>query len=587
MKKYYFLIIVALILGLVLTGCSLLSNVGQVPTSEQSGISSVVKSFADKNYGDITLTSSGATDSGHFMEVWDLTGSDMTISFTYDANGLVDDDPGGDWAMGDHAWAELGIREVGHGDFNPTSETGIWLATDFDELWEGSIPVAHNTFDPDPPGSPTLDLDDKLILQKVGGQGEGAYDLPLTPPAPGNNHRVWWDRDGVGPFQNDETANTDGIYEVVITLHATGATSGTAYMTINGLDQGFETDGNWNTIELTPAGMTFTGDMTKMQVFYGLYGYGATHNVSFNDITVNGCLRTIVINGCYTGVADTLFEGELISVQIQELYDAAKNHGELVRGVAVLTNNLMKAGTITGEEKGKIQSCAAQANQLPKEDGLILWLDAGKGITSPVNGNPVSAWEDQSENDNDALQGTASFQPIYVTNELNGYPVVRFNVSEKYLCHSPILTDSYTAFYVLTLNEHGIRKVYYYHAGDVNTGDLGFFAETMNKEEGWGSAGNVDTSVTVRTSELYPTPLDWRIHTHQPEALYKNGTEVEYSQRKDNVYAGNLTDIGSRSDNANLYFVGDIAEILVYDRILTVSERKKVEAYLNAKYNIY
>jgi len=42
MKKYYFLIIVALILGLVLTGC-LLSNVGQVPTNEQSGIAYLTK----------------------------------------------------------------------------------------------------------------------------------------------------------------------------------------------------------------------------------------------------------------------------------------------------------------------------------------------------------------------------------------------------------------------------------------------------------------------------------------------------------------------------------------------------------------
>jgi hypothetical protein len=41
--KYYFLIIVALILGLVLVGCSLLSNVGQVPTNEQSEISYLTK----------------------------------------------------------------------------------------------------------------------------------------------------------------------------------------------------------------------------------------------------------------------------------------------------------------------------------------------------------------------------------------------------------------------------------------------------------------------------------------------------------------------------------------------------------------
>jgi len=43
MKKYYFLIIVALILGLVLTGCTLLSNISQVPTTGQSGIAYLTK----------------------------------------------------------------------------------------------------------------------------------------------------------------------------------------------------------------------------------------------------------------------------------------------------------------------------------------------------------------------------------------------------------------------------------------------------------------------------------------------------------------------------------------------------------------
>jgi len=47
MKKYYFLIVLALILGLILTGCSLLSNVGQVPATEQSGITYLTKHTAD------------------------------------------------------------------------------------------------------------------------------------------------------------------------------------------------------------------------------------------------------------------------------------------------------------------------------------------------------------------------------------------------------------------------------------------------------------------------------------------------------------------------------------------------------------
>ena len=240
------------------------------------------------NYGNVTLT--GGYQAGNFYEAWDLTAGDLVISFTYDANGLVDDFGGSA-----HAWSQLGIREVGYGNFNPTWDVegaGVWFTSDYD--W------TVDTFDPDPPGSPILDLDDKMILQKAGGHGESDYNLPSPPPNPGANHRVWFDRDSVDQWQAQNplavdggTYNTNGIYDIVITLHATGPTSGTAYMSINGLDQGFETDGDWTTMELTPAGMTFTGDMSKMQVFYGLYGYGATHSVTFNNITVEGTLESV------------------------------------------------------------------------------------------------------------------------------------------------------------------------------------------------------------------------------------------------------------------------------------------------------
>ena len=189
--------------------------------------------------------------------------------------------PGNNWAT----YFEL----TPTADFNPTwmvEGSGVWLATDYD--W------TVNTFDPDPVGAPTLDLDDKLILQKGGGIGEGAYDLPSVPPNAGANHAVWFDRDGVDQWQaamwgaiDDVTYNTGGIYDIVITLHAVDSTSGTAFMTINGEAQGFY-DPNWHPgpADLMPAGMTFTGDMEHLQVFYGLYGYGATHSVTFSNIQV-------------------------------------------------------------------------------------------------------------------------------------------------------------------------------------------------------------------------------------------------------------------------------------------------------------
>jgi len=228
---------------------------------------------------DQTITGNGQ---GHFSEVWDLTQGDMYIVFTVDMTGMIDD-----YGGLAHAWSELGIRSVGYGDFNPTfgvEGAGVWLATDFD--W------SLNTFDPDI--VPTLDLDDKFMLQKGGGMGEGSYNLPLIPPNPWANSGVWFDRDGVDPWQalmwgavDGVTYNTGGTYYIVIRLHADSPTSGTAYLSINGLDQGFYVP-NWHTgpPDLTPAGMTFTGDMTQMQVFYGLWGYGAVHEVTFSDISI-------------------------------------------------------------------------------------------------------------------------------------------------------------------------------------------------------------------------------------------------------------------------------------------------------------
>lgn len=310
-----------------------------------------------KEYEDQTLT--GGFQANHFQELWDLTLCDMTVQFEADMTGMVDDLGGNA-----HAWTALGIRTLGYPDFNPTwmaEGAGVWMASDYH--W------AANTFDPDPIGAPTQDIDDKFILQKGGGMGEGAYNLPDSPLNPGANHRVWFDRDGVDQWQalnplavSGGTYNTNGTYDIVLTLHADDLGSGTAFMTINGLYQGFETDGNWNTMELTPAGMTFTGDMDSMQLFFGMYGYGATHTVIFEDIIVNGCLGSVLIDGCDTGVQDQLVNGDTISGLITDCSVGAKNHGEFVSCVSQVTNDLKEAGLISGKDKGAIQRCAAQSS---------------------------------------------------------------------------------------------------------------------------------------------------------------------------------------------------------------------------------
>ncbi len=87
MKKLIYLIVLALILGLVLTGC-LLSNVGQVPTSEQSGVAYLTKGipetimlYADQDIPVGTVTVSN--DDTNLYVTYDTTGGDWVMTETH------------------------------------------------------------------------------------------------------------------------------------------------------------------------------------------------------------------------------------------------------------------------------------------------------------------------------------------------------------------------------------------------------------------------------------------------------------------------------------------------------------------------
>jgi hypothetical protein len=86
------------------------------------------------------------------------------------------------------------------------------------------------------------------------------------------------------------------------------------------------------------------------------------------DDGVDACLGsdlspTVVIDGCDSGVNNHFFpNGCTISDQVQNCADGASNHGAFVSCVAHLGNSLKKQGIISGSDKGKLQSCASQAN---------------------------------------------------------------------------------------------------------------------------------------------------------------------------------------------------------------------------------
>ncbi|MBN2542232.1 hypothetical protein JXI42_05150 [bacterium] len=336
MKRLFYLLIPLMVLTIFISGCDVLDKSGITPLGELDGFDNLVKSSGSLVFYD-NVSALGDWGTGNFADVWDLTRCDLTLSYTIDMSKIATSG----WSV-----VEVGIREVGAPNLDPNEKGGFL----FSRYASSAI------------GTPFNNNDFHMLF--FHGWAYDTYnrkgDFPgeeITPIAyhalP--NYAIWFDRDGASVTEDGVTYNTGGIYEVVIHYHALTDTTGAMYATINGAEQKYDLPGDG----LTKVGNTFTGDMTQMQVFYARGGGGGV--VDLYNISVDGCFRTIVVEGCDTSVADILYEGQLISEHIQEIYAETKNHGQFVRGVALFTNELMKAGIISGEEKGRIQSCAAQA----------------------------------------------------------------------------------------------------------------------------------------------------------------------------------------------------------------------------------
>jgi PA domain-containing protein len=73
--------------------------------------------------------------------------------------------------------------------------------------------------------------------------------------------------------------------------------------------------------------------------------------------------NTVTIQGCDSGVTNQEFTtGCTFTDLVMNCANGARNHGGFVSCVAAVTNSLKSGGFITGDDKGKIQTCAANSS---------------------------------------------------------------------------------------------------------------------------------------------------------------------------------------------------------------------------------
>ncbi len=226
--------------------------------------------------------------------------------------------------------------------------------------------------------------------------------------------------------------------------------------------------------------------------------------------------------------------------------------------------------------------------------GIKLWLRADTGVV--LNGSQLSQWKDCSGDSNNVIQSTTNFQPTFVSGiaQLNNRATIRFDGNDDYMDGGNILN--------LNSNSNTI-----YLIGKSNSSNGSFIAKSIAS----GTNGRY-ALIYIGSSlyYLYQDNGDRNIIVSKPIAIYELINAINDRSLSTNTLISNNTTLGFSSINPLYdfnssfnfligaynnssggvpplpgYFLnGDISEVIIYNKILSLNEKKSVENYLCNKY---
>ncbi len=239
-------------------------------------------------------------------------------------------------------------------------------------------------------------------------------------------------------------------------------------------------------------------------------------------------------------------------------------------------------------------------------DNNTLWLDAGRGVFNnagtalATNTQSVQQWNDVSvtngtSNAKNVSQATSGQRPSWQSNVINGQPVLRLDgVDDQLELASLLGSDMFAAdeanFFVVQRQSatKDLNATFYWSASASNRVVL-HLSQSDSLVFDFPSTGG-----TGRLTVAQPTGWDDAFHiteafraTTQAVELKVDSTLVGSGTRSGTLGTGSTTTLYIGASSGGSYnFQGDIAEIMVYKRGLTSSEREKITCYLSKKYAI-
>ena len=232
----------------------------------------------------------------------------------------------------------------------------------------------------------------------------------------------------------------------------------------------------------------------------------------------------------------------------------------------------------------------ASTTNLPRTN-MQLWLRSDNAVTT--SGSNVTLWQDSSNNGMDAMALIGSSnQPALQTNAINNLPALIFNGSSNYLILPTGFNSLYqgaTVYYVCKSQANNNGQFFDFSNGFNFNNRFSMYQYTNNGVEldvydpnGNGSALQASNAAPLNNYQVVEVTHDG-VTTAK---IYSNGQlqAVNFGMQSITNFSRTTNFIGRYTEGGN-FLSAQIPEVIIYNRLLSLSERQAAENYLFERYN--
>jgi len=285
----------------------------------------------------------------------------------------------------------------------------------------------------------------------------------------------------------------------------------------------------------------------------------------------------------------------------------AKHHGPgtLILGHGGISGNpwlghifevIVYSRALGFEERRQVERYLAlkygiRSAHLTPSAGLVQWLRAENAIADVADGaaNRVKRWDNQTQYGSgvQATQATTNRMPEKIAGALNGKPVLRFDAAAGEY-------DSLKAVLASVDKTYSVIAVFAPRSADpaeriVLQGVNG--ASRLSVTNGLVTRQASGTVSQLAPAQVNRAAIAVMTCDAQASRFYLNGVNLTQNSAPVGLWKGTGSSViylgaGTGDGALDLPLDGDLAEVLVYDRLISDTERRRIEADLSERYAI-